>query len=265
MQLTASQQQALLSFQEISQISDEYLCVEMLQQANWNLDAAVNSFIQGQSDSPVASPSPGTGTRSRVAPGTARNSTTSAVSNNQRSANSDGEEVGRYHSPNNSSIFDMIFLPIKWLFQATPLSLNPDRDSARFVDKFNLRYGDNHPPLHPSSYLSAVATGFQSSKFLLVYLHSPIHEDTDDFCSQVVCSQAFREFTNDRVLMWAGDVWDAEAYSLSTQLRATKFPFLALLVCQSNRAVQIAERIQGYKLFLFCVMEYVQYMILYFQ
>ncbi len=40
-------------------------------------------------------------------------------------------------------------------------------------------------------------------------------------------------------------MWDTEAYSLSIQLKASTFPFLALLVCQSERIVQVVNRIQG--------------------
>eukprot|EP01036_Dinobryon_divergens_P027762 gene27762-36584_t len=45
---------------------------------------------------------------------------------------------------------------------------------------------------------------------------------------------------------WAGKIWDSEAYGLSSQLKATAYPFVALLVCQSNRMVQVAEKVQGY-------------------
>jgi FAS-associated factor 2 len=118
-------------------------------------------------------------------------------------------------------------------------------DTVKFIDEFNLQYSLNHPTFHPSSYQSAVSLAFSSSRFLLVYLHSPMHEDSDRFCRQVLCSQTLRDLASQQMVTWVGKVWDPEAYGLSTQLRASSFPFVALLVCQSNRVVQIAERLQG--------------------
>ena len=61
-----------------------------------------------------------------------------------------------------------------------------------------------------------------------------------------MCSQNFRRFADDNILVWSGQVWDPEAYGLSMQLRTAAFPFVALLLCQSERSVQIADRVQGY-------------------
>ena len=41
-------------------------------------------------------------------------------------------------------------------------------------------------------------------------------------------------------------MWDPEAYSLSMQLRSVAFPFVALIVCQSERSFHIVDKIQGY-------------------
>jgi FAS-associated factor 2 len=143
-------------------------------------------------------------------------------------------------------LFGLLLVPLRWLFQARPLSLNPDQDTLRFLDDYNLKVSPTHPNFHAGSYQSAVANAFEQSKFLLVYIHSPLHEDTPRFCRGVLSAPAVVNFANEHLITWAGRVWDPEAYGLSTQLRATTFPFMALLVCQSNRTVQIADRIQGY-------------------
>jgi FAS-associated factor 2 len=91
-----------------------------------------------------------------------------------------------------------------------------------------------------------VQTAFRASRFVLVYIHSPLHEDSDRFCSEVLSSQSVLDFAaQNNVTTWVGKVWDREAYQLSTQLKTAAFPFVALLVCQSDRAVQVAERVQG--------------------
>lgn len=136
------------------------------------------------------------------------------------------------------------------LFQSRPASFHPDQDTLKFVREFDLEYrGDtvtpSSPPLHDSSYQSAVSRAFNNSKFLLVYLHSPMHEDTDRFCRNVLCSQTFAAFAQD-VVVWAGCVWDPEAYGLSTQMRVSCFPFVGLLLCHSDRSVEVVDKVQGY-------------------
>jgi hypothetical protein len=54
-----------------------------------------------------------------------------------------------------------------------------------------------------------------------------------------------KAFADQNFIVWSGKIWDSEAYGLSMQLRTSSFPFLALLVCESERTVQIADRIQG--------------------
>lgn len=135
---------------------------------------------------------------------------------------------------------------LRWLFQSRPMALNPANDAQRFVDDFESNYGNHHPQFHIGSYQSAVLAAFQQSKFLVVYLHSPIHDDTSKFCTQLLSSDPFITMMEQNAIIWAGRVWDPEAYSLSSQLGASAFPFVALLMCQSNRSVQIVDRIQGY-------------------
>ena len=145
-----------------------------------------------------------------------------------------------------SPVLSILFQPIRWLFQSRPVSLNPNADTVKFIDEFNQNYSTIHPNFYPHSYQSAVAHAFASSKFLLVYLHSPIHDDSNKFCRQTLSSESFIALSNQYAVSWAGKIWDAEAYGLSLQLKASSFPFVALLICQSNRSVQIAEKIQGF-------------------
>lgn len=47
------------------------------------------------------------------------------------------------------------------------------------------------------------------------------------------------------MIVWGGSIWNPEPYNLSLQLKVSTFPFLALLSCESERSVQILDRIQG--------------------
>ncbi len=142
----------------------------------------------------------------------------------------------------------MVLAPLRWLFQTRPVSLNRELDTRKFLAEFDTQYGNQHPTFVEGSYQLAVQRAHQQSKFLLVYIHSPMHEDTPRFCHQVLCTQSFTQFANENFVCWSGRVWDPEAYDLSHQLRASSFPFMALLVCQSERMVQVADRSQGQSL-----------------
>lgn len=252
MQLNDDQRNILTSFQEISQINDDYLCVQILQENQWNLDIAVSQFVQGSSD--------GNSPTQPLATGVLPRHSASNISNRARSGSGSASEAFRRTVPRQPSqpqravtrqndliswLLGLLFLPLRWLFQVTPVSLNPDRDVQRFIDEYQLMYGDDHPPFHSRSYQSAVATAYRQSKFLLVYLHSPMHQDSDVFCRETLAAPSFRTFADAHLLVWAGNIWHPEAYGLSSQMKVHTYPFVALLVCQSNRTVQIAERIQG--------------------
>ena len=220
MALSPEHQQRLQIFQEITQISDVPLCTEILEQNGWNVDVAVENFVQGRSSQPRTDSSSRNRPRTEVA----------------------DEIADEERRP--AGFIDYLWNPLRWIFQVRPVSLNPSSDTRKFISEFDDQF-PHHPNFRTGSYQSAVLNAFQTSKFLLVYIHSPMHEDTDRFCRQVLCTQNVSRFLDENFVTWAGRVWDPEAYGLSTQLRASSYPFMALLICQSERTVQVADRIQG--------------------
>jgi hypothetical protein len=226
--LTCGQLTMLQSFQTISEIEDEFLCFQILEQNTWNLDSALNQYIQKE---------PSQNSRSDRG--------TLLFTNHDPSVSTLDNRRSRNVENTNNGVMQNYLFPLRWLFQTRPISLNPDQDTIKFVDDFNFRYTPNHPTFFQNSYQKAVINAFQNSKFLLVYLHSPIHDDTNRFCRNVLSSQNLINLTNQHMVVWANSIWNPEAYALSTQLRASSFPFLALLICESNRYIRIADRIQG--------------------
>jgi FAS-associated factor 2 len=82
---------------------------------------------------------------------------------------------------------------------------------------------------------------------MLVYLHSADHEDTPDFCRQVLGNNAFQEYLQanaDEFLLWGGDVRSLEAFKAAEVLRVARFPFVALIGYKQNR-MQLVMRIDG--------------------
>ena len=46
--LSEAQKEAVLLFEEISQLDDHQLSIQILSQTGWNVDVAVDNFIQGR-------------------------------------------------------------------------------------------------------------------------------------------------------------------------------------------------------------------------
>lgn len=166
--LDLQQRDILLNFSNITQITDLNLCRTILFQNQWNLEQAINNFIQGSNS-----------TSSNTSPNILNNTTTSHNNNNnnmltQRQTNNNNN--------NSSNFFDFLITPLRWLFRIYPESLNPDEDSINFINTFKAQYGEDGPRFCGNSYSQAVANANRETKFLLVYLHSPLHDDTPRFC-----------------------------------------------------------------------------------
>ncbi|KAF3039414.1 hypothetical protein E8E12_008983 [Didymella heteroderae] len=129
--------------------------------------------------------------------------------------------------------------------------LNPRDTAARFIREFEEEYGPNELPFHEGGYASAFDAAKKDLKFLLVVLVSPEHDLTSPFIRSTLLDPAVVSFLRDpanNTLLWAGSVSDSEAYSVSSALGCTKFPFSALIVhtpAVSSSAMGIATRISG--------------------
>lgn len=136
---------------------------------------------------------------------------------------------------------------LQWIFQTAVPTVHPEMETRKFLTHYNTTFSADHPTFMEGSYQTAVEQAYRQNKLLLIYIHSPLHQDTEQFSIEVMCSDAFREYVNRNFLCWAGSISDMEAYSLSLQLKTTTFPFLAVFACQSQRTVQIADKIEGHE------------------
>lgn len=82
-------------------------------------------------------------------------------------------------------------------------------------------------------------------------LLSPEHDDTSSFVRETLLSQEVLSYINDphnKILLWAGNVQDSEAYQVSNALNCSKFPFAALVVHtpqDSTTSMSTIARITG--------------------
>jgi FAS-associated factor 2 len=106
------------------------------------------------------------------------------------------------------------------------------------------RYGVHTPRFEMTSFRDAVSTARTMSKFLLVFLHSNIHDEAIQFAKSTICTQVFTTYVNESASMvaWAGCVQQMEGFGVSLSLGCCSFPFVALLTCIS-RGVNVVEKI----------------------
>uniref|UniRef100_A0AAV1TEE8 UBX domain-containing protein n=1 Tax=Peronospora matthiolae TaxID=2874970 RepID=A0AAV1TEE8_9STRA len=122
---------------------------------------------------------------------------------------------------------------------------DPQTAARNFTHRLRRRYGDDVTPgFEHTSFRDAVSTARTASKFLLVFLHSNIHDDAAVFCRQAMCTARMRTYLNnsDCIVAWAGCVQYAEGFGVSLSLGCASFPFVALLSCVS-RGINVVEKI----------------------
>jgi len=123
--------------------------------------------------------------------------------------------------------------------------IDPAQQAQRFIQSYKAAYGDRHPRFIEASIRQATTQAKSEYKFLMVYLHSPEHQDTDKFCSDVLGSPELVTYANQHFVSWGGDVRYTDAYQLSGRLGVTAYPYVALLNTALDNRVQLIAAVQG--------------------
>lgn len=114
----------------------------------------------------------------------------------------------------------------------------------RFKDDFEREYGAIHPTFYQGSYSQALNDAKRELRFLLIYLHSSEHQDTEEFCRSTMTNEGFKEYVNGNMLFWAANVKSSEGYRVSRAVREATYPFLALICLRDNR-MTVVGRMEG--------------------
>jgi FAS-associated factor 2 len=107
--------------------------------------------------------------------------------------------------------------------------------AEQFIAAFTAQYGDTHPAWVATSWREAAAAAHAEFKFLLVYLHSPEHENTEAYVRNVLCSPEVVEYANSHFVSWAGNVQRPDAFNLAGRLNVSTYPCVALLAFSGTR------------------------------
>ncbi|MCJ1465694.1 hypothetical protein MMC07_004313 [Pseudocyphellaria aurata] len=110
--------------------------------------------------------------------------------------------------------------------------LNPRDTAARFAREFEEEYGSHSLHFFENGYAQAYDLAKKDLMFLLVVLISPEHDDNSTFIRETLLSETVTNYIHDpqnKIILWAGNVQDSEAYQISSALNCSKFPFTALI------------------------------------
>ena len=127
--------------------------------------------------------------------------------------------------------------------------LNARDTAARFIREFEEEYGSNDLPIFEGGYAQAYDKAKDELKYLIVVLISPEHDDTNSFVRDTLLHPdvlAFIQDQGDKMIVWAGNVQDSEAYQVASSVNCTKFPFVGLVVyTPATSSMSLVSRISG--------------------
>ncbi|KAF2816106.1 UBX domain-containing protein [Mytilinidion resinicola] len=129
--------------------------------------------------------------------------------------------------------------------------LNTRDTAARFIREFEEEYGSHELPFFENGYAQAFDLAKKELKYLMIVLVSPEHDMTTSFVRETLLAPDVVNFIKDpenKIILWAGNVQDSEAFQVSAALNCTKFPFTSLIAHTpqvSSTSMGIAIRIAG--------------------
>ena len=92
---------------------------------------------------------------------------------------------------------------------------SPEEDAQSFREEIETKYNDvaEQLPWTHVPYNKALDQARAAARFLVVYLHNPAHENTNEFVRNALCTPTFKNFLdNNRTLLWGANVRTKEGH-----------------------------------------------------
>ncbi|KAK4771455.1 hypothetical protein SAY87_031987 [Trapa incisa] len=122
-------------------------------------------------------------------------------------------------------------------------------EAMDFVTAFESEYGfmPTRPNFVSDGFMDALQRSRNAYKLLFVYLHSPEHPDTPVFCERTLCNDALAAFVNENFVAWGGSIRASEGFKMSNSLKASRFPFCAVVMAATNQRIALLQQVEGPK------------------
>ncbi|MBA0862181.1 hypothetical protein Goshw_005625 [Gossypium schwendimanii] len=255
----------LACFQAVTGLEDPDLCTEILQAHGWDLELAISSFTSSNQSS-------------------ASTITSDSDPRDSLDPTQSASSSGLVPAPNPSIAWKLVTLPFSvisgslglvsgavglglWAaggvlsYSLGMIGLGAGRggeSSARlvsvsaaaseameFVAAFERDYPTTRPNFVGEGFMDALQRSRNSFKLLFVYLHSPDHPDSPVFCGRTLCSEAVAAFVNENFVAWGADIRASEGFKMSNSLKASRFPFCAVVMPTTNQRIALLQQVEG--------------------
>ena len=144
-------------------------------------------------------------------------------------------------------VFRTITRVVSYFLNSYVRTNDPIRDVREFTADFNRAYSDTHYEFYQGSYGAALTRAKTDVRFLLVYLHSPSHLNTDRFCRDTLCSDLVTcTLVQYNVILWGVSVRSLEGKRVGRIMHENTYPFLALILSR-NQHMEVVHRFEGYQ------------------
>ncbi|XP_044486526.1 plant UBX domain-containing protein 10-like [Mangifera indica] len=120
-------------------------------------------------------------------------------------------------------------------------------EAMEFVSAFERDYGSLKPNFVAEGFMDALQRSRGAFKLLFVYLHSSDHPDTPSFCEGTLCNEVLAAFVNENFVAWGGSIRASEGFKMSNSLKASRFPFCAVVMPATNQRIALLQQIEGPK------------------
>ncbi|XP_022158987.1 plant UBX domain-containing protein 10 [Momordica charantia] len=120
-------------------------------------------------------------------------------------------------------------------------------EAIDFVSAFERDYGSTRPNFVGEGFMDALQRSRNAFKLLFVYLHSPDHPDTPFFCDRTLCSETIAAFLNENFVSWGGSIRASEGFKMSNSLKASRYPFCAVVMAATNQRIALLQQVEGPK------------------
>ncbi|KAL0913102.1 hypothetical protein M5K25_016534 [Dendrobium thyrsiflorum] len=262
----------LAYFQAITGLEDTDLCTEILSAHNWDLELAISSFTStAESPSrafvPSSSSAPADGAYAdasssltdgapQASPGITWKLITLPfyVVSGGIGLISGAVGLGAWVAGSvlSRSLGLLGFVPSREQHESDrliPVSASA-AEAADFVAVFERNFGAasaSRPNFLVEGFMDALQRSQREFKLLFVYLHSPDHPDVPVFCAECLCSGLVASFVNENFVCWGGSIRGSEGFKMSNSLKASRFPFCAVVMASTNQRIALLEQVEGLK------------------
>ncbi|XP_030750066.1 FAS-associated factor 2 [Sitophilus oryzae] len=244
--LSTEQTEKVLQFQDLTGIEDITICRDVLQRHQWNLEVAVQEQLNIREGRPSVYAS-----ESRP-PAVVSDLLGQLV---YHAPPSDGSGTGfrRFFKAFVGFMWNVCYNTIVTFLQITRRLLgleyrprtDPLQEVLEFVHFYEEKYGCEHPVFYQGTFSQVLNDAKRELRFLAVYLHEPEASDADLFCRETLANPEVIRYINNNFLFWACSAKTDEGRRTINAVRASYFPFMALMVLKENK-MTIVGRLQGF-------------------